>query len=166
MNRIICNTTGSKGDVYAIREVFELLTSRTLPPGVEVLDCSAADFDLSRATQGASRLVIVDQVLRKCKPGEMMLIRDQDDVLAHFNHPGEKTGPVDFSLIPGLLDDGSGPEVVLVGLEPPLDETAIWRAAEKSLVLTERLDDTPELKKAQPWFTTGNTPLTSTLTKV
>jgi hydrogenase maturation protease len=143
--------------------VHERLADRTFPEGVELVDAGDPGLDFSAAVRESGRVVFVDTVSGRCKPGEMVLIRDRDQVLEHFGHPGKKAGPVDLSVLPGLLYSEDGPEAILVGLEAPASDVSIWRAAEKSLMLAEQLDHSLEPEKPQPWFTSGADPAGSHL---
>jgi hydrogenase maturation protease len=133
VNRIVC--VGSRlvaGDA-AGPAVFDLLSSRPLPRGVEVIDGALGGLSLLRAAEGAERLVFVDAVSGFGDPGEVLLLPTAE-IAAEATPDGHDGGlPFLLAVLPRACD-APPREVSVVGLEAPWDAGAVARAATLALV--------------------------------
>lgn len=145
MIRIICiGNRGEESDA-AGPLVHELLAERELPEGVGLVDGGTDGLDLPGMARKCRRVVFVDSVEGIGAPGEVKLIRDAAEVFGHPDRVEEGAGLAFLLSMLDQLSDGEPPEVLVVGVEPPFSEAAIWRAAEMSLLAAER-----ESKPAAP----------------
>lgn len=118
--------------------VYDQLAERELPPGVAVVDGSLSGLNLLGLVEECERVIFVDTVIGLGKPGEVMLIEDVSRMLHRPDRLGHSTGlGCLFSMIDQVVD-GTAPEILVVGLEPPSTEAALWRAAEMSIVAATR----------------------------
>lgn len=129
MRRIVC--VGSRlvhGD-GAGPAVYDLLASKPLPAGVEVIDGALLGLSLLRAADGAESLVFVDAVSGFGEPGDVLLLSAAD--VAAEASPDDHAGglPALLALIP-VACDRPPRSLAVVGLEAPWDERALARAAE------------------------------------
>jgi Ni,Fe-hydrogenase maturation factor len=104
---------------------------------VELLDGGAPGLDFFKLVKESAFLVFVDTVSGTSRPGEVLLIRDTEQVLTQLSNAGQGIGPANRSDLMDLLNGNTGAEVVLVGLVPPVSNVTLWRAAEMSLVLAD-----------------------------
>lgn len=138
MNRIICIGNRSEVSESAGPLVYDQLAGCELPDGVELVDGGLSDLNLLGLVEASERVVFVDTVTGFGKPGEVMLIEDvsplldRPDLTDHVDSLGYLLTMID------LVADGSSPEILVVGLEPPCTETALWRAVEMSTVEATR----------------------------
>ncbi len=151
MNRIVC-VTGRSTDVDSVgRRVYELLSERELPPGVEVVDGGMAGSDRFRPLRKSGRVILVDCVAGDGNPGDVVQVYDRNSVLDHFRQTETSLDPEWQPALLDLLNDGQGPDVVLVCLEPPADSVAVWRATEMCLVMAEREAEPADKPAAFCW---------------
>ena len=133
MRRIVCIGSRLVAEDAAGPAVYDLLSSRPLPDGVEVIDGGLGGLSLLRTADGAEGLVFVDAVSGFGAPGEVLLLSAQD-VAAEATPDGHDGGlPFLLALLPRASDVPPG-EVAVVGLEAPWDDDAVGRAA--SLAVT------------------------------
>ncbi len=108
--------------------VYDLLSSRPLPEGIEVIDGGLGGLSLLRMADGAQRLVFVDAVSGFGAPGEVLLI-PAEEVAAEASPDGHAGGlPFLLALLPRASAVPPG-DVTVVGLEAPWDDDALSRAA-------------------------------------
>jgi len=138
MNHIVCIGRLSRVGESAGQLIHEMLENRELPPDVELLDGSRTNLDFDAVAGKSDRLVFIDSVPAMGNPGEVHLIRDRDLLHEHFSHDGQEIDQDNLTVLLGLLGGNSPIELVLVGIEPPLDRVALWRAAEMGIVLADR----------------------------
>jgi len=129
VRRIVC--VGSRlvpGD-GAGPAVYDLLASKPLPAGVEVIDGALLGLSLLRAAEGAESLVFVDSVSGFGEPGDVLLI-DAEEVAAGAS-PDDHAGglPALLALIPVACEKPPR-ALAVVGLEAPWGVEALARAAE------------------------------------
>lgn len=128
MRRIVC--VGSRlvpGD-DAGPAVYDLLSGRPLPAGVEVIDGALGGLSLLRAADGAESLVFVDAVSGFGAPGEVLLLPASE--VAAGAAPDDHAGglPALLALVPAACDPPPR-ALAVVGLEAPWSEESVARAA-------------------------------------
>jgi hydrogenase maturation protease len=128
VRRIVCVGSRLVAEDAAGPAVYDLLSSRPLPDGVEVIDGGLGGLSLLRMADGAEGLVFVDAVSGFGAPGEVLLL-PAEDVAAEATPDGHAGGlPFLLALLPRVSDVASG-RVAVVGLEAPWDDDALARAA-------------------------------------
>ena len=137
MCHIVCVGQRTAEDTSAGQLVYDQLSQRELPSGVELLDGGAPGLDFFKLVKESAFLVFVDTVSGTSRPGEVVLIRDTEQVLTQLSNAGQGIGPANRSDLMDLMNGKTGAEVVLVGLVPPVSNVTLWRAAEMSLVLAD-----------------------------
>ena len=138
MKRIICIGDNSNDGNTAGPLVHNELRGREMPDGVELVDGGLSGLDLLELVMGCEHVVFVDTVTGSDGPGSVRLIDDWTEVIERSGRHDHQAGL--GSLLEFLQQSAEGPvpEIQVVGLEPPFSETAIWRAAEISLVAVMR----------------------------
>ena len=138
MRRIVCVGSRLVEEDAAGPAVYDLLSSRPLPDGVEVIDGGLGGLSLLRMADGAEGLVFVDAVSGFGAPGEVLLLPAQD-VAAEATPDGHAGGlPFLLALLPRVSDVPPG-GVAVVGLEAPWDDAALARAASLALATVSGL---------------------------
>jgi hydrogenase maturation protease len=128
VRRIVCVGSRLVAEDAAGPAVYDLLSARPLPKGVEVIDGGLGGLSLLRMADGAEGLVFVDAVSGFGAPGEVLLLPAQD-VAAEATPDGHAGGlPFLLALLPRVSDMSPG-EVAVVGLEAPWDDDGLARAA-------------------------------------
>jgi len=128
VKRIVCVGSRLVAEDAAGPAVYDLLSSRPLPDGVEVIDGGLGGLSLLRMADGAEGLVFVDAVSGFGAPGEVLLLPARD-VAAEATPDGHAGGlPFLLALLPRVSDLAPG-GVAVVGLEAPWDDDALARAA-------------------------------------
>ena len=128
MRRIVCVGSRLVAEDGAGPAVYDLLSSRPLPEGIEVLDGGLGGLSLLRMADGAEGLVFVDSVSGFGAPGEVLLI-PAEEVAAEATPDGHAGGlPFLLALLPRASAVPPG-DVAVVGLEAPWDDDAVSRAA-------------------------------------
>ena len=138
MNRIICIGNRYEECDSAGPLVYDQLAELDLPDGVSVVDGGLSGLNLLGQVEECRRVVFVDTVSGFGKPGEVMLIEDVSTVLDRPDRLDHGTG---LGYLLSMIDqvvDGTPPEIVVVGLEPPCSETSLWRAVEMSILAATR----------------------------
>lgn len=140
MNRIICIGKHSEENDSAGPRVFDQLAERELPDGVEVVDGSLSGLNLLGLVEESERVIFVDTVTGFGKPGEVLLIDDVSLLLDRPNRldPDAGLGLGNLLTMIDQVVGGPVPEIMVVGLESPCTETALWRAVEMSIVAATR----------------------------
>lgn len=151
MIRIICIGNRYEESDAAGPLAYDLLAERELPEGVALVDGGLSGLNLLGLVQECTRVIFIDSVEGIGKPGEVKLIRNAAEA---FDRPERHEHGTGLSYLLAMLDqlvEGEAPEVLVIGVEPPFSEAAIWRAAEMSLVAAAR-----EAKPAAPaWQEAG-----------
>ena len=128
MKRIVCVGSRLVAGDGAGPAVYDLLASRPLPAGVELIDGALGGLSLLRMAEGAEGLVFVDAVSGFGKPGEVLLL-PAAEVAAEATSDGHAGGlPFLLAVLPRVCEDPPG-NVMVVGLEPPWDDEALACAA-------------------------------------
>ena len=138
MIRIICIGNRHLDGDAAGPQVYDQLAGRELPDGVEVVDGSLSEHNLLELVQECERVVFVDDVTGFGKPGEVMLI---DDLSKLATRPDSLDNGDGLSYLLSIIDQvvrETTPEILVIGLEAPCTETALWRATEMSVVEATR----------------------------
>ena len=138
MNRIICMGNRFEGSESAGPLVYDQLADCELPDGIEVVDGGLSGLNLLGLVEESERVIFVDTVTGFGKPGEVMLIEDISPLLDRADRTDQVTGLGCLLTMTDMVVEGTAPEIVLVGLEPPCTETALWRAVEMSTVEATR----------------------------
>ncbi len=138
MNRIICLGNRFEENDSAGPLVYEQLAECELPDGVEVVNGGLPELNLLDLVEESDRVIFVDTVTGIGRPGEVLLIDDVSQLLDRTTRLDRGDG---LGYLLTMLDqvvDGTAPEILVVGLEPPYTETALWRAVEMSTVAATR----------------------------
>ena len=139
MIRIICLGNRDEGSDAAGPRVYGQLAKRNLPDDVTIVDGGRSGIDLLDVVRECTKVIFVAGVKGFGKPGEVMLIEDPAQAFARSDHSTHGSGLPDLLSTIDHSVDGTGPEILVVGLEPPVTGTALWRAAELSLVVADRV---------------------------
>lgn len=133
MRRILCVGSRLVPEDAAGPRVHDLLVTRPIPEGVEVVDGGLAGLRLLSLFDGAERVVVVDAVDGWTEPGQVRVLRPwQLEPPERCDHDTSLSWLL--AALPGLCEV-SLPEVWIVGLEGPVEEETIQLAAHHSLHL-------------------------------
>jgi len=128
LRRIVCVGSRLVAEDGAGPAVYDLLSARPVPDGVDVIDGGLGGLSLLRMADGAEGLVFVDAVSGFGAPGEVLLLSAQD-VAVEATPDGHAGGlPFLLALLPRVSDVPPG-GIAVVGLEAPWDDDALARAA-------------------------------------
>lgn len=148
MKRIVCIGNRYLGEDDAGPKVHDVLCSRKLPDGVEVLDGGLAGLNLLPCFDGATGLVFVDAVAGFGAPGSVHVL-EAEEVAALADGQFDHAAGLPYLLRAATAaSEGPLPRVVVVGVEMPADGESLEMAAEyalravaevgENLVLSER----------------------------
>lgn len=137
MNRIVCLGNRSEESDSAGPLVYDQLAEREFPNSVEVVNGGLPDLNLLELVETSERVIFVDTVTGIGEPGEVLLIEDVSQLLHRTDRP-ERGDGLGYLLTMLEAVDGSAPEILVVGLEPPHTQTALWRAVEMSILAATR----------------------------
>ncbi len=134
--RIICvGNRFAPGDDAGPR-VFDLLASRDVPAGVDIVEGGLIGLGLLPLVEGVRRVVFVDQVAGFGAPGEVVVIGEAELLADPAPMFGHADGLAYLAhAIAALHGPGDRPEMALVGIESPADEAAIRHAAACALAI-------------------------------
>jgi hydrogenase maturation protease len=138
MVRIICIGNRYEERDSAGPQVYDQLAELELPDGVLAVDGGLSGLNLLGLVQKCRRVVFVDTVSGFAKPGDVVLIKD---VAALIDRPDHLDHGAGLGYLLSMIDqviEGAAPEIVVIGLEPPCTETAVWRAVEMSVMAASR----------------------------
>jgi hydrogenase maturation protease len=113
--------------------VYDRLSAEPVPPGVEIVDGGLGGLGLAPLAEGVERVVFVDAVQGFGAPGDVVVLEGPalDAVAAEpFGH-GAGLGWL-LRTLP-LVCEPPVPQLVVVGLEAPVDEGAVVRGARAAL---------------------------------
>lgn len=114
--------------------VFDYLSQRSLPAGLDIVDGGLCGLDLLRLVEGRRRVVFVDTVVGLAGVDEIIVL-SQDRVAAYAGRYGHGAGlPYLLHLLPQICD-APLPEIALAGAKAGADEPAIRALAARSLEL-------------------------------
>lgn len=132
MKRIVCVGSRLVPHDAAGPAVHDLLASRPLPEGVELVDGGLGGLSLLNAAEGAEAVVFVDAVSGFGPPGTALLV-PLDEVAGLATPDGHDAGlPFLLALLPRACEAPPA-RVAVVGLEAPWDASSVAAAAELAL---------------------------------
>ena len=126
--RIVCIGSRLVAEDLVGPAVFDRLRTEALPPGIEIVDGGLRGLDLLPFFEGVRRVVLVDALRGYARPGEAVVLRAA--TLADLpGTPYDHAGGLAYLLktLPNILS--SVPEILLVGIEIPADDTSLEHAA-------------------------------------
>ncbi len=131
--------------------VFELLSQRPLPDGIEVIQGGLAGLDLLPFLEQGGRVVFVDSVRGFAQPDQVVVLKQEDIVpesgVSYYGHGGGLTYLL--GVLP-LVCEGTLPEeIILVGLEGKCSWETVNQAADLSLSLA--LPASCKFQPIAPW---------------
>ena len=129
MVRIVCVGNRLVEHDSAGPAVFDYLTSKGVPAGVELIDGGLAGLDLLPLTEQPGLVIFVDTVQYSGIPGKVLLFKADtaatlaDPVLGHRASVAEV-----LRLMPAMFGARHA-EVIVVGIEPPYTQESVELAA-------------------------------------
>ncbi|MFH1723435.1 MAG: hydrogenase maturation protease [Elusimicrobiota bacterium] len=140
IRRIVCVGNRLLPTDDAGPRVYDLLSRRALPAGVEIVDGGLSGLDLLRCVEGAERVVFVDSVQGFARPGEIVTLEAED----LSRHEAPEYGHSDglaylLNALPAVCE-GKVPELALVGVEGAADGRGLRAMADASVRLATRTD--------------------------
>lgn len=134
MIKIICIGNRSLDSDAAGLLVYDQLAERQLPDGVELVDGGLAGLNLLGQVEGCERVIFVDSVSGFGKPGEVVMIKNVSELLDRPDGLDHGAGLGYLLPMIDMVTEGTPPEVMVVGVESPCSEAALWRAVEMATV--------------------------------
>lgn len=157
MRRIICIGQRYRADDDVGPRVFDLLSARALPAGVECIDGGLVGLGLLARVEHCERVVFVDSVAGFAAPGELVVLDGEDrslwqEVYGHDAGLGYLLAAI--SALRATEPSTLGAALWVVGVEGPADEAAIVRAARRALELAQAdgnsVDAAPQTAHEEP----------------
>ncbi len=135
MNRILCVGNSLLEEDRAGPAVFEALSRRTMPAGIDLADGGVSGLGLLRLFDGMEKVVVVDSVRGFGRAGEVVVLSARD--VAGTAEPGHAHAAGVAALLKVLprVCEGPVPEVVLVGIEGAPDPDAVRKASDLAVSL-------------------------------
>lgn len=136
MRRIVCIGQRYRADDDVGPRVFDLLSARPLPAGIECVDGGLAGLGLLSVVEDCERVVFVDSVAGFAAPGDVVVLDGEDRTLWQEVYGHEAGLGYLLAAISALRADEPstlGATLCVVGVEGPADEASIARAAERAL---------------------------------
>ncbi len=146
-NRIVCIGNRFFLEDAAGPRVFDFLKKREIPQTIEVIDGGLCGMDLLPLADDARRLVFVDSVSgfsqereknghpEDARPDSVLLLSPRDILEGEPVPYGHHSGLASFLRALPLVCEKEPPEVHIVGLEQPVNDDSIEKAAALCLCL-------------------------------
>lgn len=140
MRRIICIGQRYRPDDDVGPRVFDRLSARSLPAGIEVVDGGLAGLDLLPLVEDCKCVVFVDSVAGFAAPGEVVVLDGGDrslwaEVYGHEAGLGYLLAAI--AALRATEPDTLAAALWVVGVEGPADDASIEHAAEQALALAK-----------------------------